>query len=222
MAGESPEILQIEVGLLQNFAGVICCPDTGLAALVDPAFEVDRLYRLLAERGCRVGAVLLTHTHPDHVDGVPMVLAESGAHTPVHVGAAEADDVRDLCLREGFTPSLVRLQGGEVISLGNVRIHALSTPGHTRAGISYHLPDPGAVFTGDTLFVGTCGRTNFPGSDAATLYRSLITLAGLPEETRIYPGHDYGPTRTSTLAWELRHNRCLRHESEAAFVRWRR
>ena len=100
--------------------------------------------------------------------------------------------------------------------MGELRIAALPTPGHTVAGTSYIVD--GNVFTGDTLFVGGCGRTDFPGGDAPTLWRSLQRLAALPEETRVYPGHDYGATPTSTIAWERTTNPYLLCKSEAEFV----
>ena len=93
---------------------------------------------------------------------------------------------------------------------------ALSTPGHTVDGISYRTGD--AIITGDTLFVGACGRTDFPGGDAPTLYRSLMKIAALSEETRIYPGHDYGKTPTSTVAWERAENPYLKVASVEEFV----
>jgi glyoxylase-like metal-dependent hydrolase (beta-lactamase superfamily II) len=216
----SIEILQIEVGLLQNFVEIIISPETRSCVLCDPAFEVDRLYRLIAARGLSVAAVLLTHGHPDHIEGVPEVLARSGADTPVHIGAGEAAAVEALCMQARITPCLRPLLGGEVLRFGAVQVQVLPTPGHTAAGVSYYLPDVDAVLTGDTLFVGGCGRTNFPGSDARALFRSLQALAALPEQTRVYPGHDYGPTATSTLAWELLHNPCLRLD-ERAFLRRR-
>ena len=86
--------------------------------------------------------------------------------------------------------------GNILVEALSFTIEALPTPGHTIAGTSYLVE--GNVFTGDTLFVGGCGRTDFPGGDAPTLWKSLQRLAALPEETRVYPGHDYGQTPTST------------------------
>src|SRR5205807_6884030 len=92
--------------------------------------------------------------------------------------------------------------------------------GHTRAGTSYlvDLSGGGAVITGDTLFVGGCGRTDFPGGDPRVLWHSLQRLARLPEETRVYPGHDYGQTPTSTIGWELSTNPYLLCQNEEEFV----
>src|SRR5205085_12636105 len=93
------------------------------------------------------------------------------------------------------------------ISIGNRGVRALETFGHTTGGTCY-LAD-GYVITGDVLFVGGCGRTDFPGGDTAAMWRSLQRLAALPEETRVYPGHNYGTTATSTIGREREENRFL-------------
>lgn len=204
------EIFQTEVGMLSNFNELIADPATGACAVVDPAFEVDRLLAEAKRRGWTIKAVLLTHTHHDHTDGADEMVKATGA--PVYVGAGEVDAAR------AAAPSaqVIGLSGGERIAIGQASIAALATPGHTVAGTSY-LVD-GALFTGDTLFVGGCGRTDFPGGDPHVLWRSLEKLAALPEETRVYPGHDYGQTPTSTIGWERSANPYLRCEDEAAFV----
>jgi glyoxylase-like metal-dependent hydrolase (beta-lactamase superfamily II) len=196
------EILQIEVGLMSNFNMFIADTTTRVCAIVDPAYEVDRLLREAKARNWTVAAVLLTHTHHDHIDGVEAMVEATGAK--VYAGAAELENVRHLAPGAEF----VGLSGGEKIAIGGEHIEVLPTPGHTVAGRSY-LVD-GNVMTGDTLFIGGCGRTDFPGGDPRVLYQSLQLLAALPEETRVYPGHDYGPTPTATLAHELRENPYLR------------
>jgi glyoxylase-like metal-dependent hydrolase (beta-lactamase superfamily II) len=130
----------------------------------------------------------------------------------VFVGAGEADAAQ----KAAPSATVVPLVGGERIAVGDVTIEAIATPGHTVAGISYLVE--GAVMTGDTLFIGGCGRTDFPGGDAPTLWQSLQRLAALPEETRVYPGHDYGQTPTSTIGWEKTTNPYLLCKSEAEFV----
>jgi|SRR5579871_3278813 len=204
------EIVQLEVGLLQNFNELIADSSTGECAVVDPAFEVDRLLAAARERKWRVTTVLVTHTHPDHVDGVDELCAATGA--VVRVGAGEAARVRAVAPAARVVP----VADGERIAIGSDGVTALSTPGHTVDGMSY-LGD-GFVITGDTLFIGGCGRTDFPGGHAPTLWRSLQKLAALPDETRIYPGHDYGPTPPSTVAWERTTNPYLLCPSESAFI----
>jgi glyoxylase-like metal-dependent hydrolase (beta-lactamase superfamily II) len=210
----SLEIVQMEVGLLQNFCEIIGCTRTGEAALVDPAFEVDRLLAVADERGWRVTTILLTHTHADHVAGLDEAAAATGAIVrchPVEVAVAEE-----------LAPRVAAVTDDEAIQLGAGTIRALYTPGHTPGCVCWYLPDPGAVITGDVLFVGSCGGVSFAGSDPAAMFDSLQRrLGALPEETRLYPGHDYGPTPTSTLAWEFAHNPALTANSYAAFRRYK-
>jgi hydroxyacylglutathione hydrolase len=204
------EIFQTEVGLLSNFNELITDGETGQTAVVDPAYEVDRLLREAAARGWRIGAILVTHTHPDHIEGVDEMVRATGA--AVYVGAGEAERIR----QESPSAQVIAVGDGDKITVGEVTITALATPGHTLAGTSYLVE--GNVITGDTLFVGGCGRTDFPGGDPRVLWRSLQKLAALPEETRVYPGHDYGASPTSTIGWELRENPYLRCKSEDEFV----
>jgi len=204
------EIVQVEVGLLSNFNMFIADAKARVCALVDPAYEVDRLLREAGQRGWTVTTVLLTHTHHDHTDGADAVVRATGA--TVYVGTGELAAAR----RAAPTAKLIGLDGGERISVGGETIEVLATPGHTVAGRSY-LVD-GNVMTGDTLFIGGCGRTDFPGGDPRVLWRSLQRLAELPEETRVYPGHDYGQTPTSTIGWERSTNPYLLCKSEDEFV----
>jgi hydroxyacylglutathione hydrolase len=204
------EIFQTEVGMLSNLNELIADTESGRAAVVDPAYQVDLLLREAKTRGWTITAILITHTHPDHVDGAEEMAAATGA--PVHVGAGETASA------QAAAPSarVIPVNDGDVIAVGALSIHALSTPGHTVAGTSY-LVD-GNVMTGDTLFVGGCGRTDFPGGDPRILWRSLQKLAALPEETRVYPGHDYGKSPTSTIGWERTTNPYLLCKSEDEFV----
>jgi glyoxylase-like metal-dependent hydrolase (beta-lactamase superfamily II) len=203
------EIIQIEVGLLSNFNELIF-DETGACAVVDPAYEVDKLLRLAKERSLRIETVLLTHTHPDHTEGAEEMVRATSAM--VYVGAGESDAAH----RAAPSATIHPLQGGERIRVGGHQIVAMATPGHTVSGTSY-LVD-GAVITGDTLFIGGCGRTDFPGGDPHVLWRSLQTLSALPEETKVYPGHDYGQTPTSTIGWEKTTNPYLRCSSVEEFV----
>lgn len=208
----SGELIQVEVGLVQNFCTLICDPAVGVCAVVDPAFEVDRLERTLQKLGLRVAAVLLTHTHFDHIEGVPALLRSAGP-VPVYVGAAEAGAVAAACP----DAALRTLDGGETLLVGGLQVSVLATPGHTSAGRSYHVPELAAVVTGDTLFVGSCGRPASPAT-AGTLWQSLQLLAELPEETRVYPGHNYGRTPTSTIDRERATNPYLAPRSAEAFA----
>jgi hydroxyacylglutathione hydrolase len=196
----APEVFQIEVGLAQNFCEILYCPETREAAVVDPAWEADRLLREADRLGVRIATILITHTHHDHIEGVAEVVARTGAVTRVHPN--EADRLR------GQAGTVVEVADRQDIPIGRRGVRALETFGHTAGGICY-LAD-GYVITGDVLFVGGCGRTDFPGGDTRALWESLQRLLTLPEETRIYPGHNYGAFATSTLSREALENPYLR------------
>lgn len=209
------EIVQIEVGLLQNLCEVIGCPETGEAALVDPAFEVDRLLRVAAERRWTIGTILLTHTHDDHIAGLDEAAAHTGAVVRCH--PLEVEVARTLA------PNVEPVLDGQWLEIGRGRVQALHTPGHVPGCVCWYLPESSAVITGDVLFVGSCGGVSYPGSDPVAMVDTLQRkLGSLPENTRIYPGHDYGKTPTSTLAWEFANNPALLADSVESFCAYKK
>ena len=209
------EIVQIEVGLLQNFCEVIGCPITGEAALVDPAFEVDRLLAAAQQRGWRVTTILLTHTHEDHVAGLDEAFALTGALVRCHPFELEA--ARALAGR------VEPVADGEDVWIGRGRMRAIWSPGHTPGCVCWYGPESAALITGDVLFVGSCGGVSYAGSDVAAMVDTLQRkLGGLPEHTRVFPGHDYGKTPTSTLGWELASNPALLADNVEAFRTYKR
>lgn len=209
------EIVQLEVGLLQNFCEVIGCPETGEAALVDPAFEVDRLMKIVRERGWTVKTILLTHTHDDHVAGLDEAVAETGALVRCHPVEIE--------VASSFARRVEAVADGEDVSIGAGRMRALWAPGHTPGCVCWYGPESQALITGDVLFVGSCGGVSYEGSDPVAMVDTLQRkLGGLPEQTRLYPGHDYGKTPTSTLMWEFANNPALLADSVEAFCAYKK
>ena len=175
------------------------------AVVVDPSGDATELRLTLARLGARCTAILLTHGHWDHLLGVADLADGTGA--PVHM----AEDERILLEEPGdFTPPGVVLRpyvpdvllsGGETLALAGIDFDVLAVPGHSPAHLAYYAD--GCLFSGDVLFAGSVGRTDFPGSDWETLVASIrMLLDALPPETVVYPGH--GPT--TTLGAELARN----------------
>lgn len=164
--------------LSDNYAVLVHDGETGETLLVD-APDADAILAALEETGWRLTHVLVTHHHADHVQGLPAIKARTGAKV---IGpAAEADRI------VGLDETLA---DGATTMVGPFRVEAIATPGHTAGPLSYFLPDQKLAFTGDTLFAMGCGRL-FEG-DAATMWASLRTLRErLPDDTRIYCGHEY-------------------------------
>ncbi|MDX2020245.1 MAG: MBL fold metallo-hydrolase [Deltaproteobacteria bacterium] len=204
---QAPEVIQTEVGMLQNFCELLYCPTTREAAVVDPAFEVDRLLRLAREHHLAIKHILITHTHHDHIEGVADMVAATGAAVFVH--PHEAPKIK------AMASQVVLLSDRMDVAIGACGVRALETFGHTPGGTCF-LAD-GYIVTGDVLFVGGCGRTDFPGGSTAALWQSLNRLMGLPEETVVYPGHNYGSTPTSTMGREILENPYLRAADYEAF-----
>lgn len=196
---------QIRVGGMDNFAYLVGCRATGKAAVVDPAFGQELLHARAGALGLRIAWVINTHGHHDHAGGNDRMVALTGARVAAHPAARQRTDRR--------------LAHDEMLALGEVRIRALHTPGHTPDGLCLLIDDE-ALLTGDTLFVGECGRTDLPGGDARALHRSLFeVLAALPDRLTVWPGHDYGCSAPhSTLGRERAENYTLKPRSVADFV----
>ncbi|TYO99300.1 glyoxylase-like metal-dependent hydrolase (beta-lactamase superfamily II) [Geothermobacter ehrlichii] len=184
------EIVQLRAGRADNFSYLVWCPQTNDAMVVDPSFAPDLLLAEAEKRGLTIRILANTHGHRDHIAGNDRIMAATGAPLAAHPS--------DLPLAQ------VPLHNGQLLPLGAERIEVLHTPGHSPGSIVFRLD--AAVITGDTLFVSRCGRADLPGSDVKRLYHSLQRLKQLPPETVVYPGHDYGPTPTATIAHELETN----------------
>jgi len=157
---------------------------------------------------------MLTHAHGDHCSGVPEVVRATGA--PIIVHPAEAERFQGQPDYE-----VVDIRDGDTVELGEVHLEVIHTPGHSPGGVSFYHAPSNQVLTGDCLFVGYCGRADMPGSDPEALWRSLQRLATLPEETVVYPGHNYGVKPTSTIGEQRATNPYYRCASMEEFVELR-
>jgi glyoxylase-like metal-dependent hydrolase (beta-lactamase superfamily II) len=213
---------QMELGPMQNFVYLVGDPVARECVVVDPAWDIDRIVDTAEADGLRIVGALVTHTHQDHVGGsladwgmpgrIPGV-EELLARVPakVYVHKAEREFLR------GFGSDLVKVDNHDTLQVGRLTIRFLHTPGHT-PGSQCFLVD-GRLISGDTLFIGSCGRTDLPGGDPTEMYYSLTQrLAALPDETVLLPGHNYGGP-SSTIGREKRQNPFLRFTSLGDFLR---
>jgi glyoxylase-like metal-dependent hydrolase (beta-lactamase superfamily II) len=210
---------QIAVGEMENLAYLVGSRATRRAVVVDPAWSVDALLDRADADGMEIVGALVTHYHQDHVGGALFGFEIEGLQrllarrpVPIHVQEREALGVRRVT---GVSEAdLVRHAPGDVVELGGVRIALLHTPGHTPGSQCFLVSAPGrpdALVSGDTLFLGSCGRVDLPGSDPRAMFESLHhTLARLPDETLLFPGHRYAPQLSSSMGEQKRTNPYLR------------
>jgi glyoxylase-like metal-dependent hydrolase (beta-lactamase superfamily II) len=203
-------IKQIIVGSMSVCCYVIGCQETKAGAVIDPGGSEDKIMAAVRAEGLQIKYIINTHGHPDHVCGNGPLKEATGASIVMHEADAKffaQADTKEyfsmLGLPESPPPDKL-VQDGDVLKIGKIKLKVIYTPGHTPGGIClYNSPN---VFTGDTLFVGGVGRTDFPGGSTELLQRSIQErLLTLPEDTVVWPGHGYGGD-SSTIGTEKRAN----------------
>ncbi len=241
---QSPDVRGFFDPATHTVTYLVSDPATGQAAIIDPVLDfdapsartstrsIDAVMAALRSSGLTLALVLETHAHADHLTAAAHLRAMTG----VSIGICGRITQVQSAFGPLFGADNVRPDGavfdhlyadGDAFALGDLTVEVIHTPGHTPACVSYRIGD--AVFTGDTLFMPDYGtaRTDFPGGDARTLYRSIQRLLGLPDETRVFVGHDYLPQgRTdyqfeTTVARQRAHNIHIGGVSEDAFVAMR-
>jgi glyoxylase-like metal-dependent hydrolase (beta-lactamase superfamily II) len=200
------KVLQIPVGQMANFSYIIADEKKGEAAIIDPSWDLEKIFDILKKNKWKTKYIINTHSHFDHVLGNDQVAEITGADIVQH---NNSQLVKQISVSEG-----------DLVKVGDISIRILHTPGHSPDSICL-IVDGHLVFTGDTLFVGNCGRVDLPGSDPREMYTSLLEkVAKLDESLIVYPGHNYGPRPTSTIGEEKRTNYVLRPRSMKEFLQF--
>jgi hydroxyacylglutathione hydrolase len=191
-----------------NFSYIIADGTTREAAVVDPSFNAGEITRILKAENLRLKYIVNTHGHSDHTVGNEELRAIFNAKTIAHrLSRINAD---------------VEVDDGNTIYVGDVSIKVIYTPGHTTDSICL-LVDGKKLLTGDTLFVGECGRTDLPGGNPRSMYDSLFNkLLKLDDDVEVYPGHDYGPKPYSTIGEEKQSNYTLQPRTLTEFIEFMR
>ena len=215
-------VRQMELGPMQNFVYLVGDAVARECVVVDPAWEIDRIVQTAEAADLRIVGALVTHTHQDHVGGsleswgmpgripgVEELLTRVPAKVYVHKNERE--------FLHGFGSDLVKVDNHDTLAVGRLTVRFLHTPGHTPGSQCFLVEN--RLISGDTLFIGSCGRTDLPGSDPSEMYYSLTQrLGALPEDTVLFPGHNYGGA-SSTIGNEKRRNPFMRFASLGEFLR---
>ena len=197
------KVLQIPVGQMANFTYIVADEETAEVAIIDPSWDLEKVFDALEKNRWKAKYIVNTHSHFDHVLGNGQVAKMTKAKIIQH---KDSHLEKDIALSEG-----------DVIQVGSIGMKVVHTPGHSPDSICLVLD--GAVFTGDTLFVGNCGRTDLPGSDPKEMYHSLLNIVSrLDDKLVVYPGHNYGQTPTSTIGFEKKFNLVLQRRTEQEFL----
>ena len=186
-----------------NFTYIIADEETKEAAVVDSSYNSDEVIRTIKTQKLHLKYIINTHGHSDHTAGNPELQSIFGARIVAHKQSKMHPDLS--------------VDENEILNLGKISVKIIYTPGHTDDSICLLVNDK-KLFTGDTLFVGECGRTDFPGGNTKNMYESLNRLQKLNDNIEVYPGHDYGLKLSSTIGEEKKSNYTLQPRSLKEFI----
>ena len=197
------KVHQIQVGNMQNFTYIVEDDDTNEGIVLDPSWDLDQIEQVITRNDLKIKYIVNTHHHFDHTLGNEALAKSTGAKIIQHEASELQNDIT--------------VKDGDVINFGNSELRVLHTSGHSKDSIC--LIGDGKIFSGDTLFVGNCGRIDLPGGSAKELYHSLFdVLYHLDETLILYPGHNYGTSATSTIGKEKTTNLVMQKRTEGEFL----
>ena len=197
------KVYQIPVGPMQNFCYIVEDESTQECIVIDPSWDLDNIIQIIEEQNLNPKYIVNTHWHDDHTRGNEELAAEISAKIVQHEASTLQNDMT--------------VKDGDSIKFGCSELVVYHTPGHSKDSIC--LVGDGKIFSGDTLFVGNCGRIDLPGGSSRELYHSLFdVISNLDDGLIMYPGHDYGSAQTSTIGNEKMTNPVMQKISEEDFV----
>jgi glyoxylase-like metal-dependent hydrolase (beta-lactamase superfamily II) len=197
------KVYQVAVGPMQNFSYIVEDESTHEAIIIDPSWDLDKIIQIVEEQNLNPKYIVNTHWHDDHTRGNEELAAEISVKIVQHEASTLQNDMT--------------VKDGDSIKFGCSELVVYHTPGHSKDSIC--LVGDGKIFSGDTLFVGNCGRIDLPGGSSRELYHSLFdVISKLDDGLIMYPGHDYGSAQTSTIGNEKMANPVMQKISEEDFV----
>lgn len=211
---------QMEVGPMANFVYLVGDAETKEVCVVDPAWQMDTILKTAEQKNLKIVGALITHSHFDHCNAIEELL--QARNVPIYLNEKEIEFLHSFGRAENlfgnFPPEHVKkVKDNDAIQIGNVEIRFLHTPGHTPGSQCFLIKEN--LISGDTLFIRGCGRCDLPGGDPEQMYHSLTQkLMKLPNDTLLYPGHNYAEASTSKLSEEKKKNPYLICDSLKTFL----
>jgi len=197
------KVYQIEVGSMQNFTYILADEETDDAIVLDPSWDIEEIQKIIEKNNLNVKYIINTHHHFDHTIGNEALARITNAKIIQHNASTLKNDMK--------------VSDGDKIKFGNSEMTVFHTPGHSKDSIC--LVGDRKIFSGDTLFVGNCGRVDLPGGSAKELYHSLFDIiCKMDEKLDLYPGHNYGSSPSSTIGKEKKTNFVLQPRTEQEFL----
>ena len=198
-------IAQIPVGSMLNFSYIVYDEENGIGVIIDPSWDLQKVLAILDKNNITAKYIINTHTHFDHILGNDHIAEITKAEIIQHEKSTQKKN-RSVVDHEN-------------VNIGKINLQVLYTPGHSEDSICLVVNNQ-IIITGDTLFVGNCGRVDLPGSNPGKMYDSLVRIANLDNSLVVYPGHNYGPTPTSTILNEKTQNPMLNFKTKEAFLKY--